>query len=143
MLTRSILALIAALALAGPAASADFPPASPYSGPAEAVGVCADSDVLRRIASRFAWAERHTWRRGYVMAGLENPRPSGHPYYEPGLVPRDYCMADAIMSNGDARRVYYTIEHGLGFAGLGRNVDFCVLGLDPWHIHDGACRTVR
>ena len=52
-------------------------------------------------------------------------------------------MADAVMTNGDYRVVYYTIEHGVGFAGIGSSVDFCVLGLDPWHVHDGACRTVR
>ena len=44
-----------------------------------------DSGVLGRIKSRFAWAEQRTWRRGYVMESLENPRPSGHPYFEPGL----------------------------------------------------------
>jgi hypothetical protein len=47
------------------------------------------------------------------------------------------------MTNGMPYAVFYVIEHGLGFAGLGRDIDFCVLGLDPWHIHDGDCRTVR
>ena len=47
------------------------------------------------------------------------------------------------MTNGSFYPVYYTIEHGLGFAGIGRYVDFCVPGLDPWHVHDGDCRTVQ
>jgi hypothetical protein len=140
MLTRRLLFALALLPSGGIASAADImvPPAS-----GAYVNVCADSGVLARIASRFAWAERNTWHRGFVMQSIENPRPSGHPYYEPGLVARDYCVAEAVLTNGDIRPVYYAIEYGLGFAGLGRNVDFCVLGLDPWHVHDGSCRTVR
>lgn len=132
-----------ALAFAGTAHAADAPPGYPMRDAAAIAGACADSGVLHRIQRRFAWAEHKTWQRGYVIDRLENPRPSGHPYYEPGLIERDYCMAEAIMTNGDIRRVYYAIEHGAGFADLGRYVDFCVLGLDPWHVHDGTCRTVR
>ena len=35
------------------------------------------------------------------------------------------------------------LEFGQGFATIGNYVDFCVVGLDPWHVHDEACRTVR
>jgi hypothetical protein len=145
MRTLSSLTLLAALALpalAGGAAQA----ADPYVVGTPAVQFdteCSDAGVLRGIRSRFAYAERRTWRRGYVMDRLENPRPSGHPYAEPGIIARDYCVADAVMTNGDIRVVYYAVEHGVGFAGIGRYVDFCVLGLDPWHVHDGSCRTVR
>jgi hypothetical protein len=52
-------------------------------------------------------------------------------------------MADAVMTDGSASPVYYVVEHGLGFVGLGSDIDFCVPGLDPWHVHDGDCRTVR
>jgi hypothetical protein len=111
--------------------------------PIQAENPCADADVLGRIVERFAWAERNTWHRGFVMASLGNARFSGHPYFEPGLIRRDYCMADSLMTDGSARTVYYAIEYGAGFASLGNYVDFCVLGLDPWHVHDEACRTVR
>ena len=47
------------------------------------------------------------------------------------------------MTDGSAYAVFYTIEYGLGFVGLGTGVDFCVPELDPWHVHDGYCRTVR
>lgn len=136
------LAVVAALAGAGAAQAADV---VPYTEPA-VIGydtVCSDDWALGRIQSRFAWAERHTWNRGFTMESLENPRPSGHPYVEPGPIARDFCVAEALMTNGEYRTVYYAIEHGVGFAGIGRNVDFCVLGLDPWHVHDGSCRTVR
>jgi hypothetical protein len=141
MLTRRLLALVvSALISAGFAQAADAPG---YTMDSAVSTACADRYVLNRIKSRFAWAERNTWHRGYVMDSLENPRPSGHPYAEPGLIARDYCVAEAVMTNGEFRTVYYAVEHGVGFAGIGRYVDFCVLGLDPWHVHDGACRTVR
>jgi hypothetical protein len=106
-------------------------------------GDCADAGALRRIERRFAHAEHDQWKRGFVMQTLDNPRPSGHPYYEPGIVKRDYCVADSIMTDGAAYTVYYTIEHRVGFVGFGTYVDFCVPGLDPWRVHDGSCRTVR
>jgi len=104
---------------------------------------CGNPNVLGRIVERFAWAEEHTWRRGFIMASLQNARLSGHPYFEPGIIERRYCMADATMTNGSPHTVYYAIEFGQGFASIGNYVNFCVLGLDPWHIYDEACRTVR
>jgi|SRR5688572_2245917 len=111
--------------------------------PIQAENPCADANVLRRIAERFARAERETWHRGFVMASLGNGRDSGHPFFEPGLIRRDYCVADSVMTDGSSRTVFYAIEYGVGFASIGNYVDFCVLGLDPWHVHDEACRTVR
>lgn len=108
-----------------------------------AVDACGDPSLLGRIIERFSWAERNTWHRGYVIGSIDNPRPSDHPFYEPGIIKRDYCMADSVMTNGEARTIYFAIEYGVGFASLGNYVDFCVLGLDPWRVHDGACRTVQ
>jgi hypothetical protein len=123
----------------GPGFAADYAPAPVVVQDAE----CMDAGAINRIIDRFAWAERTQWHRGFVIETISNPRPSGHPFAEPGLVHRDYCIADSVMTNGSLHSIFYTIERGLGFAGVGRNVDFCVLGLDPWHVHDGNCRTVR
>jgi hypothetical protein len=136
-------AILIPLALsANMAVAADVAPMV-VSAPGALPSACDDSGALNRIVSRFGWAERTEWHRGFEIQTIENPRPSGHHFAEPGLVVRDYCVADSVMTNGSFYPVYYTIEHGLGFAGIGRSVDFCVPGLDPWHIHDGDCRTVR
>jgi hypothetical protein len=111
--------------------------------PVAAATACSRASVLRRIEVRFAYAERRTWHRGFTIRSIGNPRPSHHPYAEPGLVKREYCMADGVMTNGDTNVIFYTVEHKVGFVGIGTYVDFCVLGLDPWHVHDGECRTVR
>jgi hypothetical protein len=135
---RSSIFLALALS-ASPAFAADYA-TTPATVPDS---TCTNIAALNWILDRFAWAERTQWHRGFVIETIDHPRPSGHRFAEPGLVRRDYCVADSVMTNGNAHPVYYTIEHGLGFAGVGRYVDFCVLGLDPWHVHDSDCRTVR
>ena len=106
--------------------------------------LCANKRVLRQIVDRFAWAENETWHRGFVIARIENP---GLRYDVPpedvGMIPHRHCQARAIMTDGEAYTVYYTTEEETGFASVGDGVDFCVLGLDPWRVHDGFCRTVR
>jgi hypothetical protein len=138
-----LVALLFALASAAAASAADIGAAPAGQAVVTDAGACGDGRTLGRIVERFAWAERNTWRRGFVMASLANPRPSGHPWLEPGIVERTYCRADALMTNGALHEVHYAIEHGMGFASVGDYVDFCVLGLDPWRVHDGWCRTVR
>jgi hypothetical protein len=144
MILRRIGEAIAALAfLASTATAADLAYRSGELtvAPVE-VGPCSDRKVLANIMERFAWAERHTWHRGYEMASLENPR-FRYNVTEPTLIPKTRCEADAMMTDGSARTVYYEIEKGMGFASIGRGINFCVLGLDPWHIYNEACRVVR
>lgn len=144
--SRPAVALAAALGAALIASStqaADLPTRFQVPEAIEADNPCADPDVLRRMADRFAWAERKTWHRGFVMASIENGRTGEHSFFEPGIVHREYCRADSLMTNGRRHAVYYTIEFGQGFASIGNYVDFCVVGLDPWRIHDEACRAVR
>lgn len=143
MLRGFVVAMIAATVSAGTAGAADLPGTIVIRQPIQVENPCADAHVHGRIVERFAWAERNTWHRGVVMASLQNSRPGDHPFFEPGLIKRNYCVADGYLSDGSVRPVYYAIEYGVGFASLGNYVDFCVLGLDPWHVYDEACRTVR
>lgn len=129
--------------LAGTAQAADLPEPIRIDGPIQVEEPCADPFVLARIKGRFAWAEKNTWHRGFDMATLAKARFSDHPFFEPGIIERKYCQAEARMTNDTTHTVYYAIEIGQGFASIGNYVDFCVLGLDPWHVHDEACRTVR
>jgi hypothetical protein len=142
MSLRSCAAAFGLAATMASAQAADLP--GPIAvGQVQAENPCGDAAVLERIAERFSWADAHTWHRGVSMAVLGNARDGNHPYYEPGLIRRQYCVADAVLTNQDRRTVYYAIEYGQGFASIGNRVQFCVLGLDPWHIHDADCRTVR
>ena len=143
MLLSRLLVSLTLLVAAASAQAADLPQRIIIPGPIRAEDPCAEPVVLERIMDRFAWAESETWRRGFVMAFLGNARSGSHPYAEPGIIRRHYCVADSRMTDGSSRTVFYAIEFGQGFASVGNYVDFCVLGLDPWRVHDEACRTVR
>ena len=59
-------------------------------------------------------------------------------------VERLYCTANAAMSDGQTRTLWYLVEYDEGFAGFfGDNVEFCLSGLDRWNVYDGHCRVLR
>ncbi len=45
-------------------------------------------------------------------------------------IPRRYCSADVMLSDGKMRTVHYSIIEDGGFAGFGQGVEWCVTGLD-------------
>lgn len=104
---------------------------------------CDDAKVLKKIVKRFNWAERNTWRRGFSLETVEDPRERSVREYEESLIPRRYCRGHAILTNGQHPTVFYLIEGGQGFTGTGFNVEFCVNGIDPWREYDGHCRVLR
>lgn len=120
---------------------------------------CHDTKVLGKIVERFNWAEDNTWHRGFYLMDIDRIRERtvlGHGYGEPThaegydappaherLIPRRYCRAHALLTNGRHPTLFYLIEGGQGFAGNGFNVEFCINGLDPWREYDGSCRVLR
>lgn len=102
---------------------------------------CDDPKVLGKVIEKFNWAEVNTWHRGFTVADLVSPHErmtqSG---YE---IPRRYCRAQALLSNGKHRRMLYLIEGGQGLAGTGFNVEFCLQNRDEWRVYNGACRTLN
>ncbi|MFN7010972.1 MAG: hypothetical protein ACK4PN_13165 [Allorhizobium sp.] len=58
-------------------------------------------------------------------------------------VERRYCQTRVTMSDGRQRELWYLIEGTFGFAGLGSSVEFCVSGLDPWHVYGAHCKSLR
>ena len=58
-------------------------------------------------------------------------------------IARRYCGGTANMSDGHQRTIWYLIEDGMGLAGMGDNVEFCISGLDRWLVYNGGCRILR
>lgn len=142
MIPFRLIALAFGLTLAASAQAAD--PAARSPAPhVQADALCADPGVLSAIVSRFNWAERNTFKRGIEVAALANPRPNRDPVLNVGVIPKRYCLADATMTNGRRSTAYYVVSLGQGFASIGNGLDFCILGFDPWRVHDWQCRTVR
>lgn len=105
--------------------------------------LCHDVPVEKEIMRDFNWAEERTWHRGFQMIRLTGMHEHRTVRYQNSEVTRRYCMAQALFSNGHHRKVYYMIEDIGGFVGQNWEVTHCVLGLDPWRVHDGNCRTMR
>jgi capsid protein len=108
-------------------------------------GVCADRRFLAKIEDRFRYQVRHVpnlpdvaitdFQR--IRANRFEPRAERKP------IARQYCEADVVLSDGHTRNIWYLIEGGMGFAGIGDNVEFCVEGFDRWYVYNGRCRVLR
>ena len=104
---------------------------------------CSDVPVEFRIMRDFNWAERKTWLRGIKMTGMSRMHEHRTSQLRDSEVTSRYCMAEGEFSDGHRRSVYYLIEDSGGFVGLNWDVTHCVIGLDPWRVNDGNCRTLR
>ena len=130
---------LSALSVPTPVRAADY--ILDYTDP----GPCADQRVLGRIVDRF----RHQTRNVPALPLVDIME--FHQIYEQRrLVPtedwpigRHYCGATVVLSDGDSRPIWYLIEAGMGFAGLGDNVEFCLSGFDRWFVYNAHCRVLR
>ena len=120
-----------------------------FASPAAAFGgknfpACDASQVLSHIQNRFVWTDRHVLKRGLAIESIErvhrNRSRDGHQYWS---IPRLYCHGTAHMNDGHKRQIWWLIEGGMGFVGLGDNLEFCISGLDPLKVHGAWCRSVR
>ena len=109
-------------------------------------GACAYEHVLSSVNYKFYHEVRHVPDLPVVrikeMAAITATR------QEPAAtklnISRQFCRATAIMNDGSSYPVYYMVEFGQGFTGVGGyNVEFCVEGFDKWRIQDGNCRAVQ
>ncbi len=133
-MTRWVFGLIALLFLSAPASawwSNSYLPR------------CGSGDVLSRVIERAAWAEHHTWHRGWVIHSVGRIRETALKDYGPSQIDRRYCSGTAWLTNGERMPVVYVIEAGMGFAGIGWKVEFCMPPEDPWRVYDAWCKAIR
>lgn len=146
-LTRSlaVLAGIACLALQPAQASAEWEPygAYPKYRPFQAFPDCASGDVLGQIVERARYGERFAYRHGEDLRRIDAINEYHLEAFGPAPILRRFCKAQALMSTGRTRKLYYMIEKGMGLAGTGYKVEFCLQGLDHWGVYDGNCRSLR
>lgn len=108
-------------------------------------GICADQRFLGTIVSRFRHQVTHVPNLPNVDI-VEFQRIYEKRYLVPSdywPIGRRYCGATVILSDGHARPIWFLIEEGMGFAGIGDNVEFCVAGFDRWYVYNGHCRVLR
>ncbi|MFT4099360.1 MAG: hypothetical protein QM651_19735 [Rhodoblastus sp.] len=104
---------------------------------------CGDPSVLADISSRFSSREGY-WDSGLSIDGFDGVAEIGYRSNGLDYVPRRYCVARAIFSDGGMRKVTYAIASDLGWLGvLGYGVEWCVDGLDRNRAYGAACRAAR
>ena len=104
---------------------------------------CDASSVLNNVMSRFHRKEARFWRTGLSVSHIEKVQETAWRPWDKKLIPRRYCSAVAVMSDGKKRRVSYSIRHRLGLLGMSWNVQSCISGLDYNYGYGAECRSAR
>jgi hypothetical protein len=110
------------------------------------VPLCGEAGPLKRSQEHFAEKESQYWVSDLKILGFENIREIAFRPWVPwleGIIPRRYCTAIALVSDGVKRSVSYSIGEDEGFAGMGYGVDWCVVGLDRSWAYNPACVMAR
>ena len=133
---------------AGPSRSAGFFEMNFYlSGPRYSADVplCNEAGPLGRIQSTFETKEGRFWHSDLRIVDFVNVREIAlRPWRgAPGAIPRRFCSAEALVSDGRKRRVYYSIVEDGGFIGMMYGVEWCVVGLDRNWAYNPACKMAR
>jgi hypothetical protein len=78
-----------------------------------------------------------------TIAGYKKIRPVAWRPWGLDYIPRRFCTATAILSDGTKRRIDYSVREDLGIIGATWGVDYCVLGHDHNWAYAPACQMAR
>ncbi|MFC7396960.1 hypothetical protein ACFQU1_07105 [Chelatococcus sp. GCM10030263] len=99
---------------------------------------CDSVAVLGKISSEFASKESEYWHSNLQLAFFERIRMIAWKPWGEDFVPRRFCKAVSLVTDGVKREVIYSVRAGLGGIGLTWDVEWCVRGIDrgwsyaPW-----------
>jgi hypothetical protein len=95
------------------------------------------------VAHAFADKESTFWNSSLQITGFSNVREIGYRPWQSDTIPRRYCTATAMLSDGKPRTVNYSIIEDGGWASFGDGLEFCVVGLDRNWAYNPTCRMAR
>jgi len=98
---------------------------------------------LGTVASRFAQKESQFWASDLQILGFERIRQIAFRPWAAGTIPRRFCSAVALVSDGRRHAVYYWIGEDTGMIGANWGVEWCVVGLDRNWAYNPACKMAR
>ena len=130
----------------GPGHSAGFFEMNFYlSGPrySAKVPLCTESGPLGRIQGDFHTKERRFWVSELRILDFENVREIAVRPWAADSIPRRFCAAQALVSDGIKRPVYYSIIEDGGLIGMTYGVEWCVVGLDRNWAYNPACKMAQ
>ena len=104
-------------------------------------GRLADCEAaIKTVTARFQEKESTYWNSKLRIVSYGQVRETAFRPWQSDNIPRRYCSADVMTSDGKLRTAYYSIIEDGGFASYGEGVEFCVTGLDRNWAYNPRCR---
>ena len=94
---------------------------------------------LSTIASRFATKESRFWNSNLEILNFARVREVAYRPWAAGTIPRRFCTAVALVSDGKKHAVNYWIGEDTGIIGRSWGVEWCVVGLDRNWAYNPRC----
>jgi hypothetical protein len=113
--------------LSGPRYSADLP-------------LCESHGPQHLIQSRFGTKEGRFWNSDLAITGFEKVQEVAFRPWAAAAIPRRFCKAVALVSDGVKRPIYYSIVEDGGLFGAAYGVEWCVVGLDRNWAYNPRCK---
>jgi hypothetical protein len=113
------------------------------SGPRYDGRVAECERALGTITSQFWEKESTFWNSSLRITAYGQVHETAFRPWQSDNMPRRYCSAEAMLSDGKVRAVHYSIIEDGGFAGYGQGVEWCVVGLDRNWAYSPNCRAAR
>ena len=99
--------------------------------------------ALGTITNQFWEKESSFWNSSLRITAYGQVHETAFRPWQSDNIPRRYCSADVMLSDGKMRQVHYSIIEDGGFAGFGQGVEWCVTGLDRDWAYNPACKAAR
>ncbi len=99
--------------------------------------------ALDTIRSRFATKEDRFWNSDLQIVAFDRVRQTAFHPWQQSTVPRRFCSARALVSDGRKRVVHYSIVEDGGMIGASWGVQWCVVGLDRNWAYNPQCKMAR
>jgi hypothetical protein len=107
------------------------------------VPLCDEHGPLDKIAARFGTKEGRFWNSGLTIVGFEKIREVAWEPWSSGTIPRRFCVASVLVSDGKRHEINYSIIEDGGMIGASYGVEWCVVGLDRDWAYNPNCRAAR
>ena len=99
--------------------------------------------ALGTITSQFQEKESTFWNSALEITAYGQIHETAFRPWQSDNIPRRYCSADVMLSDGKMRTVHYSIIEDGGFAGNDQGVEWCVTGLDRNWADNPRCRGAK
>jgi hypothetical protein len=99
--------------------------------------------ALGTISSRFSEKEGRFWNSDLQIVGFDAVREIAFRPWASQTIPRRFCTAVAMVSDGRRHTVHYSIGEDTGIIGLTWGVEWCVVGLDRNWAYNPRCKMAR